>query len=87
MTNVTIYTRAGCPWCERACDLFESLGVPHQEVRLDGDDARRAELSARYAWKTVPMIVVGERFLGGFSDVEKLHREGGLMPLLADVRA
>ena len=80
---MTIYTRAGCPWCERACDLFESLGVPFEEVRLDGRDQQRAELSARYGWKTVPMIVAGDRFLGGFSDVERLHREGGLLPIVA----
>ena len=35
---------------------------------LDGrlDPARREALSTQYAWRTLPMIVVGERFLGGF---------------------
>ena len=82
MTKVIIYTRSGCPWCERACELFESLGAEFEEVRLDADPQRRAELSARYDWKTVPMIVAGDRFLGGFSDVKRLHDDGGLVPLL-----
>ena len=83
MSNVTIYTTSVCPYCIRAKNLFKSLNVPFEEVNLENDPALRQHLSAKYKWRTVPMIVVGERFLGGFDDVNELHRRGELKPLLA----
>lgn len=83
MANVTIYTTSVCPYCVRAKNLFKSLNVPYTEVNLEGDPALRQALSAKYKWRTVPMIVVGDRFLGGYDDVSELHRRGELTPLLA----
>jgi glutaredoxin 3 len=81
--EVKIYTRAGCPFCERAVELFERLETPFEEIRLDRDPALRARLSAQYDWRTVPMIVLNDRFLGGFDDVAKLERSGALAGLIA----
>jgi glutaredoxin 3 len=33
-------------------------------------------------WRTVPMIFVGERFIGGFKEARSLHKEGKLLPML-----
>ena len=82
MTNVTIYTTSVCPYCIRAKNLFKSLNVPYTEVNLENDPTLRQQLSVKYKWRTVPMIVVGERFLGGYDDVSELHRRGELTPLL-----
>jgi glutaredoxin 3 len=84
MQKVTIYTTANCPFCIRAKNLFKSLQVPFEEVGLDQDHALRASLTEKYKWRTVPMIVAGERFLGGFDDVSELHRSGQLTALLAE---
>jgi len=81
--KVTIYTKNVCPYCDRAKNLFKSLGVPYEEINLEEQPELKMELSRKYNWRTVPMILVGERFLGGFDDVNELHRAGGLRPLLA----
>ena len=83
MADVKIYTTRVCPYCTSAKILFKTLGVSYQEIGLDADPELRTRLSAENkGWRTVPMIFVGDKFLGGFDDVNALHREGKLMPLV-----
>lgn len=81
MQDITIYTTAICPYCEQAKRLFKTLKLPYKEVPLDGNPDLRAKLSAEQkGWRTVPMIFVGQEFLGGFSDVKELHDKGEFLP-------
>lgn len=83
MADVKIYTTRICPYCTSAKNLFKALGVPFEEIGLDAQPELRARLSAENGgWRTVPMIFVGEKFLGGFDDVNALHRQGKLLPLV-----
>lgn len=68
----------------RAKALFASLGVAFEDVDLSENEALRDELRAKYNWMTVPMIVVGDEFLGGFDDISKLHAQGKLLPKIAE---
>lgn len=83
MQPVKIYTTLVCPYCNAAKDLFKNLEVPYEEIRLDQDPDLWERLTRENnGWRTVPMIFVGDRFLGGFTDVSKLHSAGGLMQLV-----
>ena len=83
MSVVTVYTTAACPYCRAAKALLEELEIPYDEVPLDGREALRRELGERLGgWRTVPMIFVGERFVGGFSELRELHLRGELLPLV-----
>lgn len=83
MKQVKIYTTKICPYCEAAKRLFKSLGVAYEEISLEGRPEERTRLSAENGgWRTVPMIFVGERFIGGFDDAKKLHDRGELMPII-----
>lgn len=82
MADVTIYTTTYCPYCVRAKKLFGSLGVAFDEVNLEEKPELREELTRKHNWRTVPMIFAGERFLGGFDDVNELHKRGELMPIV-----
>lgn len=76
---VRIYTRQWCGFCFAAKRLFEGLGVEFEEIPVDNDAALRREISARAGnWRTVPMIFVGDRFIGGYTDAAALHRRGEL---------
>jgi glutaredoxin 3 len=84
MPEVTLYTTNTCPFCHAAKRLLASLGVEYWEVNLDGDPELRQRLShANGGWRTVPMIFVGERFVGGFEELRKMHARGELRRLLA----
>lgn len=84
MTPVTIYTVRSCGYCVAAKRLLDDLGAAYREIGLDGDPELRRRVSAENGnWPTVPMVFVGETFVGGYSDLKKLHQEGRLEPWLA----
>lgn len=80
--KITVYTTDRCPYCANAKRLLARKGVSFEEVRVDGDDARRAWLVERTGQMTVPQIFADERSLGGFSDIDALERAGQLDPIL-----
>lgn len=83
MKHVKIYTTSVCPYCDSAKRLFRSLGVSFEEVSLEGRHEERMRLSqAHGGWRTVPMIFVGDQFIGGFDDAKRLHDRGELMRLI-----
>ncbi len=84
MKTVKIYTTTYCPYCQRAKALFSSLNIPYQEIDVENNTELRDELIEKYNWRTVPMIFIGEEFIGGFDDLTKLHGEGKLLPLLSE---
>ncbi len=80
--KVTIYTTAYCPYCARAKRLLEKKGVAYEEIDAEGKDELRTWLVEKTGQQTVPQIFVGERSLGGFSDIDALDRKGLLDPIL-----
>ena len=83
MVKVKIYTTTVCPYCNAAKNLFKSIKVAYEEINLDDEPDLRAKLSMENnGWRTVPMIFIGEKFIGGFDDTNKLYKEGTLLKLL-----
>lgn len=83
VAGVTIYTKRLCVYCVAARRLLSSLGLAYEEISLNGKTELRRELSAANGgWPTVPMIFVGETFIGGYDDLRRLHREERLQGLL-----
>lgn len=80
MKKVTLYTLPTCPFCQRAKALLSQLEVPFTDIDVSQDQAKRQEMSEKYNWQTVPMIVIGDEFIGGFDDMAALHEKGELMP-------
>ncbi len=80
--KVTVYTKPSCPFCVRAKRLLDRKGVSYEEIGVDGKDDLRGWLVQKTGQMTVPQIFVGERSLGGFSDVDALDRDGKLDPIL-----
>jgi len=82
MLPVKIYTKHNCPFCVRAKALLGKKGVAYQEIDVESDDQLRGWLVEATGQRTVPQIFVGERSLGGFSDVDALDRQGQLDAIL-----
>lgn len=83
MTEVTIYTSSTCPLCWAAKQLLSSIEASYNEIPLDQDPELRMRLSEENdGWRTVPMIFIGEKFIGGFSELNMLHQKGELTALL-----
>lgn len=82
MPTVLVYATRFCPYCMMARRLLQAKGVSWQEVLVDVERERRAEMMQRSGRYTVPQIFVGERHVGGYDDLAALDRAGELEPLL-----
>lgn len=82
MSRITMYTTATCPYCVAAKNFLASRGAAWDEVRVDLDFDRRREMVERAQRTSVPQIFIGDTHVGGFDDMVKLDRAGGLKPLL-----
>jgi len=79
-----MYLTQYCGFCRAALRLLENKGVTDiEQVRVDLDPARRAEMQARSGRRTVPQIWIGERHVGGFDELQDLELAGALDDLLA----
>ena len=78
MKKIVIYTATYCPHCQRAKNLLKSKNISYQEIDLTEDPAKREELQAKTGWMTVPMIFIGDEFIGGCDDLYALDDKGEL---------
>lgn len=80
MQKVKLYTKNMCPYCDAAKRLFKSQNISYEETNLEREPEERERLSAKAGgWRTMPMIWIGEQFIGGFDDVQALHQRGELL--------
>ena len=83
MSGVTVYTTEPCSFCARVKGLLKSHGVEFAEVNLSKDPAGRAKLVQRTGMLSFPQVVVGDRALGGFAELQAAADSGTLKELLA----
>lgn len=83
MATVEIYTTDFCPFCVRAKNLLTKKGVAFEEIPVDGDPARRREMTERSGGgRTVPQIFIDNKSIGGSDDLAALELAGELDKLL-----
>lgn len=83
MQEIRVYTTKVCGYCHAAKRLLQQRGLAFAEIDLTHDPDLRQKLSAENnGYRTVPMIFIGERFIGGFDDLNALDRRGELMGLV-----
>jgi len=83
MSQVTIYTKAYCPYCVRAKSVLDNKGVSYKEVRIDEQPELRPKMIELAGGRsTVPQIFIGARHIGGCDDMLALDASGQLDPLL-----
>jgi glutaredoxin 3 len=83
MAEITMYTTQWCGYCVRAKALLDARGVPYEEIDLDDDAGFRARLHELTGGWTVPQILIDGQPIGGYTELWRLDREGGLGDLVA----
>jgi len=79
---VVMYTTNWCGYCERARKLFASKNVPIEEIDVESDPGKRAEMQTRSGRRSVPQIFIGDHHVGGSDDLLALEAAGKLDELL-----
>jgi glutaredoxin 3 len=83
VTKVTVYTTEPCSFCTRVKSLLKAHGADFAEVNLSKDAAGRIELVQRTGMMSFPQVLVGDRLLGGFAELQAAADTGELEELLA----
>ncbi|MDO4896134.1 MAG: glutaredoxin 3 [Moraxella sp.] len=84
MQPVVIYTKATCPYCVSAKRLLDAKGVSYTEIdahQMSEQEIQDINTKTNH-YRTVPKIFIGETFIGGFSDLDTLNRQGKLDEML-----
>lgn len=71
-----------CPYCDRALTFFKNKGVEVEVTDLTNDIDKLMEYRNQTGHQTVPMIFIGEKFVGGYDDLKALDADGGFDPLV-----
>lgn len=80
--EVVIYSTPRCGYCAVAKSLLHDMGVVYREIDVSGDTAQREDMIRRSGQRTVPQIFIGDRHVGGFDALARLHQEGTLNTML-----
>ena len=79
---LTLYTKNYCPYCTKAKNLLSSIGANFEERDITKTPEVIIELAKKSNMRTVPQIFLEDISLGGYSDIEALHRAGKLKNIL-----
>jgi glutaredoxin 3 len=82
MAKIVMYTKAHCPYCDRAKALLNSKQLTYTEIRVDLDSAKLGEMIALSGRRSVPQIFINDQAIGGFDDMALLAKNGQLDQLL-----
>lgn len=82
MAKVVMYTKEQCPYCRMAKDLLASKQVSVEEIRVDLDADKLAEMLRLSNRRTVPQIFINGESIGGYDDLAALAKSGKLDSLL-----
>lgn len=82
MSKVTIYTNIYCVYCNAAKNLLGKKGLEYTEINLSSDPEQRLRLVEKYKWRTIPLILIGDEVIGGFTELYELENTGELDRLL-----
>ena len=81
MSEVIVYTKTYCPYCDRAKDLLKRKNAPYKEVLLQSQQEFN-ELKQKTGMMTVPQIFINGDLVGGYSELSDLDQKGELDSLL-----
>jgi glutaredoxin 3 len=75
--EIVLYARARSRPCRRARRLLERRGYAFEEVDV-GDDGLRVNLIEATGRKTLPLVFLGGRLVGGLGEIVALEHSGDL---------
>lgn len=78
---VTVYSKDYCPYCTMAKNLLRGLNIPFEEIDITHSPEIMDELVKKSRMMTVPQIFVGDLCLGGYDNINELHKKGKLLEL------
>ena len=77
--NFTVYSKDGCPYCQKITQVLELAELNHVIYKLDRDFTRDAFYGQFGDGSTFPQVVMNGDNLGGCTDTVKYLQEKNLV--------
>ena len=85
MQKIVIYTGPMCNYCSAAKHLLDKKKVNYTEFDIGVDSSKMQEMQERTnGARTIPQIFIGEKYVGGYTELKALEKQGKLDNLLKD---
>ena len=78
-SNFTVYSKDGCPYCEKVEKVLEMTGLNYVTYKLDKDFDKSSFFGEFGEGSTFPQIVLNGQKLGGCTDTVKFLQEQQLV--------
>ncbi len=78
---ITIYGKTGCPFCDAAKALCQTLGAEYEYIDIFSSsqtEEKHKELAEKNSHFTVPLVMKDDEFIGGFTDLQEAQKAGRL---------
>jgi glutaredoxin 3 len=75
--KATIWSKYQCPYCDQAKALLTQKGIEFEERKIGDGYTKEDLLEAVPTARTVPQIFLGEKHIGGYTDLVKYIEETG----------
>ena len=82
MKEVTLYTTKVCPYCIRALRMLSKKGVTYDNIDVNKNQDLYERIKKQTGRDTVPQIFIGEKFIGGYDEMNQLDKEEKLDSIL-----
>tara|TARA_B100000945_G_scaffold149111_1_gene119500 strand:+ start:312 stop:587 length:276 start_codon:yes stop_codon:yes gene_type:complete len=77
--NFTVYSKEGCPYCDKVQKVLELANLNHVVYKLGEDFSKEAFYGQFGQGSTFPQVVIDSTNLGGCSDTVKYLKEKELV--------
>ena len=77
--NFTVYSRDGCPYCEKVAQVLEMTGLNFVTYKLDKHFDREGFISEFGEGSTFPQVIVNGKKLGGCVQTVEYLQEKNLV--------
>ncbi len=84
MAKVLMYKKNPCPYCDRAIAFMDNKGIDYDVVDLTDKPEEIDRIKNETGWRTVPIILINGKLIGGYTDLKALDEEGKLDQMLKD---
>ena len=79
MNNFTVYSKDGCPYCEKVVQVLQLAGLSHRVYKLDEHFDKESFYGQFGQGSTFPQVVIDSTNLGGCTETVKYLKENSLV--------
>mgnify|MGYP004445034373 FL=1 len=79
--TVKVFSTKVCPWCVKAKEFLDELGVAYETVDVSENRAAAMEMVRKTKQMGVPVVQIGDKYIVGFNanEIRNTLKENGLI--------